>query len=108
MRLHHLALLLTCLALLGTAGCGEQDRTVAAIGQNTCGQLRQDVTKVRDQARLVVDQLGLRTGANAVGQAVQGVELAIRRICRAAASSYKPFREVLAAAPAALVTPGGP
>jgi hypothetical protein len=105
MRLHHLALLLImCLALLGTAGCGQQERTVAAITQDTCGQLLRDTTKVHDQARVVVDQLGLRSGANAVGQAVLGVDLAIRRICRTAQAAYKPFKEVVAAAPAALVT----
>jgi hypothetical protein len=32
------------------------------------------------------------------------VDLAIRRICRTAQAAYKPFKEVVAAAPAALVT----
>jgi hypothetical protein len=89
MRRHRIAPLLGCaVALLATAGCGQVG--VAAAGF-TCGEMRADGGRYRDQARRMVQHELLQNRALSVEQSVLDTELQIRRACHGASDGYAPY-----------------
>ncbi len=88
--------LLILLLALAPAGCSDQVPGAAAY---TCGQMRDTVGTFRDQARMLVHDVGLKTSALSVEEGVLDVELKLRDACRGAEDGYAPFARVAGTRP---------
>jgi hypothetical protein len=99
LRPQPLLALVACVALVAP-GCGEE---VAEAADFTCGQMRADGDRYREQARLMVDREGWRRRTLTQSDADRSVELRLRRACRGAGDGYRPYRATRDA-----IRPGAP
>jgi hypothetical protein len=70
------------------SGCGE---SIAEAATTTCGQMRDDASKYRAQARYMVEHERLQGRSLSTERAVLDAELAIRDRCRGEADDYQPY-----------------
>jgi hypothetical protein len=70
------------------SGCGE---AVAEAATLTCGQMREDGSRYRRQARYLVRHDRLEGRSLSRERSVLDAELAIRNACRGAPDDYKPY-----------------
>jgi hypothetical protein len=87
MRGRVLTVLLGCLAL-AQGGCGGQTTGADAY---TCGHMRDTVGAFRQQARVLVDRVGLRSHRLSLEEAVLDAEFEIRGVCDGAADADQPY-----------------
>jgi hypothetical protein len=101
-RARLLATILGCLAL-AQAGCGDDERTGAAA--YTCGHMRDTSGAFRTQARVVVQQAGLRANRLTLEETVLDAEFEIRSVCDGAASDVRPYARAVTLSSPAWVSP---
>jgi hypothetical protein len=97
MRALATAALIACLAL-APAGCGEEK---ARAADYTCGQMRDSAGALRDQARVLVANEGLRARRLSREEAILDAEFRIERACDGAARGARPYHRA-----ARLTSPG--